>query len=284
MKKKWKILLILCLGLVMIFSVPASGGTQSDGSAEKFTGEPVTVLLFGDSNTFGYMPVAFETHGFRYPYEMRWTTKVSESLGTGYNVVIDALMGRTIDKEHAFYGDYERGTYALPTAFIGNYPVDIMVIMLGTNDCTVEQDMTAEEIGQEMRHFLDDVIELSNSYQDGFVPQIILVAPPLIRPEWKNSVSNLEGAFEGWEEWQELDDASVEKAAALADLYEQIAVDYGCSFVDAGVCEVSADDCIHLTPDGHTQLAGLITEAIKSIVPDQEWLDYRAVMIGADQY
>ena len=260
------------------------GNIRAEGSTADPAAEPTTVLLFGDSNTFGYMPVAFETHGYRYPYEVRWTTKVSQSLGADYNVVIDGLMGRTIDKEHAFYGDYERGTYALPSTFIGNYPIDIMVVMLGTNDCTVEQNMTAEEIAGEMRNFLDDTIELANGYQDGFVPRIILVAPPLIRPEWKDSVSNLEGAFEGWEEWQELDDAAVEKSAALAGLYEQIAADYGCTFVDAGVCEVSEEDCIHLTADGHTQLAELITDAIKGISLDQEWLDYRADMIGAGRF
>ena len=277
---KKRIILLLAAALLFLTGC-APGGQRPD---DNIACEPTTVLIFGDSNTFGYMPVAFETHGFRYPYKMRWTTKVTESLGPDYNVVVDGLMGRTIDKEHAFYGDYERGTYALPSAFIGNYPIDIMVVMLGTNDCTVEQDMTAEEIARDMRSFLDAVIELADDYQDGFVPQIILVAPPLIRPEWRDSISNLEGAFEGWEEWQELDDASVEKSAALAGLYEQIAVDYGCVFVDAGVCEVSGDDCIHLTPDGHVQLAGLITEAIRGIVLDEEWLNYRVDMVGAGQF
>ena len=282
--KAWLLICLGCLGLAMMFRVSALGSTQGSASAAESAGEPTTVLLFGDSNTFGYMPVAFETHGYRYPYKMRWTTKVAENLGAGYNVVVDGVMGRTIDKEHAFYGDYERGTYALPTAFLGNYPIDIMVVMLGTNDCTVEQGMTAEEIGQEMRNFLDNTIELANGYQDGFVPQIVLVAPPLIRPEWRDSISNLEGAFEGWEEWQELDDASVEKAAALAGLYEEIAADYGCIFADAGACEVSEEDCIHLTVEGHAQLADLITETIQGIELDPEWLDYRADMIGAGQF
>ena len=285
MKKRFFLLLTVAL---LLLTGCASGGQgmrgQSGSSAAEQTVEPATVLLFGDSNTTCYMPVAFETHGYRYPYKMRWTTKVAESLGEDYVVVVDGLMGRTIDKDHAFYGDYERGTYALPTAFIGNYPIDIMVVMLGTNDCTIEQDMTAEEIAQDMRTFLDDIIELADGYQDGFVPQIILVAPPPIQPEWRDSISNLEGTFEDWEEWQELDDASVEKSAALAGLYEQIADDYGCVFVDAGVCEVSKDDCIHLTPEGHTQLADLITEAIQGIELDEDWLNYRADMIGAGQF
>ena len=281
--KNLKTVLLLCI-VPAIVAMTSCGSTQGGSLPEDSEVEPATVLIYGDSNTFGYMPVAFETHGYRYPYKVRWTTKVAEELGKDYNVVVDGLMGRTIDKEHAFYGDYERGTYALPSAFIGNYPIDIMVIMLGTNDCTVEQDMTAEEIGQEMRNFLDDTIELSASYQDGFVPQIILTAPPLIRQEWRDSISNLEGLFEGWEDWQELNDASVEKSAALSGLYKQIADEYNCIFVDAGSCEVSRDDCIHLTEEGHAQLADLITTAIKGIEPDHEWLEYRADMIGAGRF
>ena len=59
---------------------------------------------------------------------------------------------------------------------------------------------------------------------------------------------------------------------------------YNCIFLFAGSCEVSRDDCIHLTEEGHAQLADLITKAIEGIEPDQEWLDYRADMIGAGQY
>ena len=283
-RKKLRTVLLTWFVFVLLLSVSACGRSNVTISSADADSEPATVILFGDSNTFGYMPVAFETHGYRYPYKVRWTTKVAESLGSNYNVVVDGLMGRTIDKAHAFYGDYERGTYALPSVFIGNYPIDIMVVMLGTNDCTIEQDMTAEEIAQDMRNFLDDTVELAAAYQDGFVPRIILTAPPLIRPEWRDSISNLEGLFEGWEEWQELDDESVEKAAALSGLYKQIAEEYNCIFVDAGSCEVSKDDCIHLTEEGHAQLAELITEAIKGIEPNQEWLDYRAEMIGAGRF
>ena len=81
-----------------------------------------------------------------------------------------------------------------------------------------------------------------------------------------------------------MNDESVEKAATLSGLYKQIAEEYNCIFVDAGSCEVSKEDCIHLTEKGHAQLAELITEAIKGIEPDQEWLDYRADMIGAGQF
>jgi hypothetical protein len=70
---------------------------QSGKSTAEHIGEPTTVLIFGDSNTFGYMPVAFETHGYRYPYKARWTTMVAESLGSDYNIVVNGLMGRTID-------------------------------------------------------------------------------------------------------------------------------------------------------------------------------------------
>ena len=39
---------------------------KNSGSTAEYAGGPTTVLIFGDSNTFGYMPVAFETHGYRY--------------------------------------------------------------------------------------------------------------------------------------------------------------------------------------------------------------------------
>lgn len=50
-----------------------------------------TILCYGDSNTWGYIPAA----GERLPYEARWTGVLQKSLGDRCRVIEEGLNGRT---------------------------------------------------------------------------------------------------------------------------------------------------------------------------------------------
>ena len=54
-------------------------------------GKIKTVLCYGDSNTWGYMP---ETDG-RFPWEVRWPGILQRRLGESYRVIENGICGRT---------------------------------------------------------------------------------------------------------------------------------------------------------------------------------------------
>lgn len=102
------------------------------------------ILCFGDSNTYGLIP---GTSG-RYEWGVRWTSILDEKVRKkGYRVVEEGLCGRT-----TIFDDIRRkgrrGTELLPVLLEAHRPVDIVILMLGTNDCKTAYGATAERIGE----------------------------------------------------------------------------------------------------------------------------------------
>lgn len=89
-----------------------------------------TVVCFGDSNTWGYVP---GSGGERFPREQRWPTILQRLLGDEWEVIAEGLNGRTatIDRPDA---EGRNGLPYLLPCLHSHAPVDTVVIFLGTND------------------------------------------------------------------------------------------------------------------------------------------------------
>ena len=81
------------------------------------------LILFGDSNTYGYDPRDFL--GGRYPENVRWATKVRNELAEEFEVIEDGQNGRSLPSVNSlfFKGLVAQCSYE-----------DYLVMMLGTND------------------------------------------------------------------------------------------------------------------------------------------------------
>ena len=200
-----------------------------------------TVLCYGDSNTYGFEPAT----GTRYPRSMRWTTLLQEKLGSDYEVIAEGLNGRTT-AYHRVGTDYQNGLESLPAIFGSHKPVDIVVFMLGTNDCNYDMKLEPADIARGMESLIECLEDRAPARQ-GFVPEILVISPVHIRPE-----------IEGTPFMTDIDQTSVEKSHKLAPLYKELTERHGCRFLDAAEVSVSAIDCEHLTAEGHLQLAELV--------------------------
>ena len=206
----------------------------------------LSVVCYGDSNTYGFDPHT----GGRYPYEKRWTTLLGEKLGDRYEVIPEGLNGRTTayDRPGAAW---KNGISSFVACLGTHKPVDYLVIMLGTNDCNASLGLSAEDIAKGMENLVDLAEEKSPELQ-GYVPQIVVVAPPAIREDYENSPFA-----------SELSPESVQKSRDIAPLYKEIAERHGCLFVDATEGAEVSYDCEHLTEKGHEQLSEMIYDAIR---------------------
>lgn len=208
----------------------------------------VTILCYGDSNTYGFDP---NTDGDPYPKEAIWTNILQKDLGKGYNVISEGKKGRTTIYDRPDHIN-KNGLGHLGPLLALHTPVDFIVLMLGTNDCASDMNLTVEEIAEGMDVIVDTAKQASFNMQ-GYEPKIILIAPPAILPE-----------LEGTPFDHRIDQTSVEKSLALAPLYQQLAEKHGCIFLDIthGI-DISPVDCVHLTEEGHRQLAEIIFPIIK---------------------
>ena len=174
----------------------------------------VRLLCFGDSNTYGYDPRGF--FGDRYDAEDRWVDLLAAR--TGHECINAGANGREIP----------RNPYAL-RLLNEHTPVDIFLVMLGTNDLL--QGATAKEATTRMEAFLTPLLQ--------HCKQIQLVAPPPMK----------RGA---WVPTDEL----VTESIHLAEEYKLLAEKLNIPFVDTRHWNIElAFDGVHFTESGHHTFA-----------------------------
>ena len=121
-------------------------------------------MCFGDSNTWGYSP----TTGQRYPANVRWTGVLQAELGSDYHVIEEGLNGRTTVWEDPIEGD-KVGKRHLPVLLQSHAPLDLVVVMLGTNDLKMRFSAHASDIAAGAG-LLVDIIMASGAGKDGASP------------------------------------------------------------------------------------------------------------------
>ena len=209
----------------------------------------VTVLCYGDSNTFGYIP---ET-GMRYPRDIRYPGRLQKLLGDDYAVIEEGCNGRTTIHDDPIDG-WKNGLDYLKPCLNSHKPIDIVVLMLGSNDLKETFHLTAKEIA-DGASILMEVIRNFTQEKQGYIPRIILVSPPEIGGGIKTSPFC--GAF--------YENAIVE-SRKFPEFYKAVAEKYGCIFFNAAEYIYPSEvDSLHLTPEGHSVLAEKLCEVIKNV-------------------
>ena len=213
------------------------------------------IVCLGDSNTHGYCadPVDCADGGDRFNEEERWTCLLQEALGPGYLVLEEGLGGRTT----VFADPLTESMDALSVAFpilMSHEPVDLLVIMLGTNDTKERFGVNAAAIGIGLERLI--LKAQSVPCWGTHKPKILIVAPPHIG----------EGLYNNEAAGGPMGAGCPERSRGLAKYFKQAADLLGCEFMDAeGVAEFNPVDCMHLTAKGHRQLAEALAEKIEKI-------------------
>ncbi len=212
------------------------------------------ILCFGDSNTHGYCatPQGCADQNGRFNEEERWTKLLQTALGDDHLVIEEGLSGRTTVFDDPLHGGL-RGLDYLPPCLMSHQPIDLLVIMLGTNDTKERFGASAPCIGLGMRR----LVELANTIPCWrTTPNILIVSPPPILDGMHTSpVAHTMG------------EGCAAKSRQLADIYKQLATDLGCHYMDGAGCQHNHVDFMHLTREGHRELADKFIATIPNLLP-----------------
>ncbi|WP_137128893.1 SGNH/GDSL hydrolase family protein [Rhizobium sp. FY34] len=188
-----------------------------------------SVLAYGDSLTWGYDPVSLGRHD----YEDRWTSVLGRALGSSVNLVTEGLNGRTTAYDDHLADCERNGAKLLPSILETHAPLDLVIIMLGTNDLKRGPAGSAFAAVRGMKRLVN-IIRYHVWASDFDAPDILLVSPP---PVCETANAPFAAMFRG----------ALEESAMLASLYRDLADETGCGFFDAGsVAETTPLDGIHL--------------------------------------
>lgn len=209
-----------------------------------------TVLCYGDSNTYGYNP----SNGFRYPEDVRWTGRLQLLLGEDYRVIEEGCNGRTTVFDDPLEG-WKNGLGYLRPCLNSHKPVDIVILMLGSNDLKETFHASAEQIAGGAATLVN-VIQSFTREKQGFLPQIILVSPPQIGKGIR--LSPFYGAFS--------EDAIV-RSREFPKWFRKAAEEHGCIYFDAAqYIQASEEDSLHLTPEAHAKLAEELSKVVRKLL------------------
>lgn len=206
-----------------------------------------TVLTFGDSNTYGTPPARARGENRRFGADVRWPKVMQAALAPGCTLIEEGLPGRTTCRSDPVMGPHMDGQTGLRIALESHGPIDLLIIMLGTNDCQFHHAASAEQIAGGIAGLL--TIARSEAYQTrhaGF--EIMLIAPPAVLEQGIYRETSL-GAHE--------------KSKALTSLIAKLAAHWGVAFLDAGAhISSSALDGIHFEPEHHGILGRAVAAKI----------------------
>ena len=214
------------------------------------------ILCFGDSNTHGYCadPADCADGGVRFAEEQRWTQLLQADLGQDYLVIEEGLSGRTTCFDDPIHEGLNGLDYIYP-CLKSHEAIDLLIIMLGTNDCKDRFYASAACIGLGMARLVNKA--KSTDCWGGKTPNILVIAPPSIGEGMLTSpVAATMGQL------------CVEKSRQLADSYREQCELLNVSFLDAGAigCEFNTVDFMHLTSRGHRTLAEALTKLIPQLL------------------
>ena len=180
-----------------------------------------TILCYGDSNTWGYVPT-INALLQRYSQGERWPGLLQDYLGKNYSVIAEGLNGRTTNLDYPIPPDRNGKTY-LPPCLYSHAPIDLVVLALGGNDLKVYFNRSASEIRDGLAELI--AIIQSSNYGRAFkqAPEILILTQPLPLPiaeQFRDEQGIL--VFEG----------AIEKAKLLVELYAKLAQEKNCYFLD----------------------------------------------------
>lgn len=201
-----------------------------------------TILCYGDSNTWGHDPSGKN----RFPRDVRWTGVLQKLLGDDYYVIEEGCNGRTTVWDDPVEQDKNGKTYLSP-CLVSHKPIDLVVLMLGTNDLKQRYSVPPSDIARSIG-VLVKIILHSETGPDGRSPGVLVVAPPRL-----GKLNDFTEMFAG----------GVEKSQNLAAYYKKITDELGVPLLDANTIVTTSDiDGIHWEQTEHAKFAHALADLI----------------------
>lgn len=214
--------------------------------------EAKRIMCFGDSLTWGWVPVAGAAPSRRYAPTERWTGVLCAELGAGFEIIEEGLSARAAGGDPTD-SRLDAARY-LPAALATHFPLDLVIILLGTNDTKSYLHRTPRDIGAALSVLAGQVQTSAGGVGTTYpAPQLLLVSPPPLGDH-----------PDPW--FAEIFAGGREKSLELPRIYAALAAFTGSHFFDAGTA-ISTDgvDGVHFTVENNRDLGVALAGRVREI-------------------
>jgi len=216
------------------------------------------ILCYGDSNTWGYDSDNQVDKGrfqVRFSDDVRWTGILAAKLGDGYTVIEEGLNARTTIWDDPAWAD-RNGLMYLRPCLNAHAPLDLVVLMLGTNDLKMRLCSYVPEIARGASVLVDTILQSCDG-RNGKAPEVLLLSPPFIGDSIKSGDRDILDEFGGI--------SVIEKSKQFPEHYRKIADKYDCHFLNAAAYATIGSDALHIDMPGHRRLGEAVSDKIREI-------------------
>jgi lysophospholipase L1-like esterase len=207
------------------------------------------ILAFGDSLTWGFVAGEFARH----PYDVRWPNVLAAGLGGAAHVIEEGMNGRTTVFPDPTDIAERNGAVALPMLLATHQPLDLVIIMLGTNDIKYANRCRAFDASMGMVRLVE-IVQRFPWIKTASPPQILIMAPPALcktSDEWFNDL------------WGH----AIEESRLFARHYARVADEMGVDFFDAGsVAKTDPTDGGHLDAANTSAIGKALVPVVRGIL------------------
>ena len=211
------------------------------------------LLCFGDSNTWGFDPTSItEIFPRRHPAQVRWTGVLAAELGSGFRVIEEGQNGRTTVHDDPL-NVARNGREYLPACLESHKPLDIVVMMLGTNDLKSYYNLPPGEIANGAG-ILARMILGSTAGPGNRAPRLLLLCPPQV------------GDLSHLPDLQAKIPDGIARGRRFPRYYQALATALGCDYLDSqSLITTSPVDGIHLEAEAHAILGRAMAAKIREM-------------------
>lgn len=212
--------------------------------------EQIRILCYGDSNTWGY--ISGSDHQ-RYGNDERWTRILAKLLGEDFEIIEEGLNSRTFISNDTRPGKEGKNGYEYLIPCLDTHdPIDLVILMLGTNELKTAYNKTANDVGDLLeQYFVKTILNRKSQLKDSY-PKLLIVTPPIVDEE--KDYGRKDSKYIG----------AGKKSMELNGIYKEIADKYNCYFLSNDGMETGTDG-VHLTKESHIKLAEKLKEEINKI-------------------
>jgi lysophospholipase L1-like esterase len=236
---------LLC-GLVMCLCITANA--------------EVRVLTYGDSNTWGFKPSVEGDFLPRYSDAQRWSGVMQKKLGSGYVVSVVGVPGRSLNYDlpadlDSISKEDGNGLRRLALSLTEDAPVNLLIVMLGTNDLIHKPRPTPDEIASGLVQVKKLAEANTLAYSPSQKQRLLVVVPAPLRDTRRGPFGD------------DFDDQAISESRELAKAFMDEGERLGIPVFDAGsVVDAEGIDGVHLSEAGHRRLGEAIAKKVKDLV------------------
>ena len=205
------------------------------------------ILCYGDSNTWGYIS---GTDHQRYNENQRWTKLLQKELGKKFEVIEEGLNSRTLFSDDNRPGKEGRNGFTYLKPCLDTHDkIDLIILMLGTNELKNEYNNSATDILNMVIKYIN-FIKNYKSQIDKSSPDILICGLPTVNEKTDYCLKG--DKYKG----------ASEKNEELNILYEKYCTENKILYLNNDDLKTGVDG-VHLTENSHSKLAKKLSQLIR---------------------